>query len=164
MKAQEIMTPNPVCVTPDEPARGVAQLMADHDCGCVPVVEARDTNRVVGVVTDRDIALRGVAKGKGPDTPVRELMTPDPDCCSPSTSLKEVERIMTDRQVRRVLVVDDAECCCGIISQADIARAAERRSGVSEREVARVVERISEPAVSGRSRAGGSQRTLEQPM
>jgi CBS domain-containing protein len=92
------------------------------------------------------------------------LMTPDPDVASPNASLKDVERVMADRQVRRVVVVDADGCCSGIISQADIARAAERRSGVTEREVARVVERISEPTVAGRSRTTETERTLEQPM
>ena len=151
MKAQDLMTESPACVTPDDTARRVAQLMADNDCGCLPVVEGRDNSRVVGVVTDRDIALRGVAQGKGPDTPVRELMTPDPDCCTPDADVKEVERLMADRQVRRVIVVDGAGCCLGIIAQADLALAAEERRGVSDAEVARVVERVSEPTAGSRS-------------
>ena len=77
MQAQDLMTKSPACVTPDDSAQRVAQLMADNDCGCVPVVEARDNSRVIGVVTDRDIAVRGVAKGKSPETRVAELMTRD---------------------------------------------------------------------------------------
>jgi CBS domain-containing protein len=157
MKARDIMTKEPAVVTPDEPARQVAQLMAENDCGCVPVVESTATKRVVGVITDRDIAVRGVARGKGPDTPARDLMTADPNCCSPDTDLKEVERAMADRQVRRIVVADADGCACGIISQADLARAAERGSDVSERDVARVVERISEPSGAGGSRGRSSQ-------
>jgi len=146
MHAREIMTANPAVVTPDDPARRVAELMAEHDCGCLPVVDARQGGRVVGVVTDRDLALRGLAQGRGPETPVRELMTPDPECCRADDDVKDVERVMADWQVRRVVVVDADRRCVGMIAQADLARAAEHRRGVSDREVAQIVERISEPA------------------
>jgi CBS domain-containing protein len=152
MKAHEIMTASPACCTPDDPAKRVAQLMADNDCGCIPVVADRNDSRVVGVVTDRDIAIRGVAKGKGPDARVRDLMTPDPFCCSADADVKDVERLMAERQVRRVVVVDGDGCCVGVIAQADLARAAERTKDVSDVEVARVVERISEPAPASKER------------
>jgi CBS domain-containing protein len=152
MRAHEIMTAGPACCTPDDPAERVAQLMADNDCGCIPVVADRNDSRVVGVVTDRDIAIRGVAKGKGPDARVRDLMTPDPFCCSADADVKDVERLMAERQVRRVVVVDGDGCCVGVIAQADLARAAERTKDVSDVEVARVVERISEPAPASKER------------
>jgi CBS domain-containing protein len=145
MKVRDIMTENPACVTPDDSAQQAAQLMFDNDCGCIPVVEAADSGRVVGVVTDRDIAIRGVARKKGPNTKTRELMSSDVCCCSPDDDIKVAERIMADRQVRRVVVVDGAGCCCGVLAQADLAFAAERRRDVSDRELARVVERISQP-------------------
>ncbi|HKG90719.1 MAG TPA: CBS domain-containing protein [Gemmatimonadaceae bacterium] len=160
MKAQSLMTKSPACVTPDDSAQRVAQLMADNDCGCLPVVERRDNSRVIGVVTDRDIALRGVARGKGPDVPVRELMTTDVCCCGPDADLSEVERLMGDRQIRRIVVADGDGCCVGIISQADLARAAEEGRDVSDREVARVVECISEPARS--PRAGSASRSASE--
>ena len=139
------MTPCPACCTPDDTARRAALLMSENDCGCVPVVEGRNSDRVVGVVTDRDIALRAVARGKGPDTPVLELMTADPGCCLADADVQQIEHVMADQQVRRVVVVDAAGCCVGIVSQADLAREADRGREVSEREVARIVERISEP-------------------
>ena len=146
MKAQEIMTKNPACVTPHDSAQHAAELMGQHDCGCVPVVDERNSNRVVGVVTDRDIAVRAVAKGKAPNTPVSEIMTANAVCCPPDADVRDVERKMSDRQIRRVVIADADGCCVGIVAQADLARAA-RRSGASlEREVAQVVERISEPA------------------
>ncbi|MDQ3950887.1 MAG: CBS domain-containing protein [Gemmatimonadota bacterium] len=153
MKAQELMTNSPACCTPEDPAQRVAQLMADNDCGCIPVVAGRNDTHVIGVVTDRDIAIRGVAKGKGPDTRIRDLMTPDPFCCSADADIKDVERVMAERQVRRVVVVDGDGCCVGVIAQADLARAADRRRDVSDLEVARVVERISEPKPSAAQRA-----------
>ncbi|MHB1223380.1 MAG: CBS domain-containing protein [Gemmatimonadaceae bacterium] len=146
MRASDIMTGHPAHVTRNDPARKAAMLMADYDCGCLPVVAGDNDSRVVGVVTDRDLALRGLAQGRGPDTPVHELMTADPNCCTADADIKDVERIMADWQVRRVVVVDSDGACLGMIAQADLARAAEEQRGVSDREVARVVERISEPA------------------
>jgi CBS domain-containing protein len=160
MKAQELMTQNPACCTPDDSIDRAAQLMADNDCGCLPVVTGRNDSRVVGVVTDRDIALRGVAKGKGPDTQVRHVMTVDPFCCSPDADIKDVESVMAERQVRRVVVVDAGRCCIGVIAQADLARAADRRKDVSDVEVARVVERISEPG-PGRASAATQRGATE---
>jgi CBS domain-containing protein len=144
MKAFEIMTRDPACVTPEDSVRQAAQLMADHDCGCLPVVDSHGSNKVVGVITDRDIAVRGVARGRNSDTPVRDLMTRDATTCPPDADLEDVERHMSDRQVRRIVIADADGRACGIISQADLARASDRV--VSEKVVARVVERISEPA------------------
>jgi CBS domain-containing protein len=149
MRASEIMTANPACVTETDSALQVAQLMLEHDCGCLPVVAGEDDQHVVGVVTDRDLAIRGFARGKESHTPVRELMTSDPCCCSPGDDVHDVERAMADRQIRRIVVADDDGRCVGIIAQADLARAAARRekSGVSDRDVARVVERVSAPSL-----------------
>ena len=165
MKVQELMTPCPACCTPDDTARRAARLMSENDCGCLPVVEGRNSDRVVGIVTDRDIALRAVALGKGPDTPIGEIMTADPGCCVADADVQEVEHLMADRQVRRVVIVDGAGCCVGIVAQADLAREAERGRDVSEREVARVVERISEPSherqrESGRPGGGQGRRDV----
>ncbi len=152
MKARELMTSDPTCCSPDDPIQRVAQLMAEKDCGCIPVVADGTNSRVIGVITDRDVAVRGVAQGKGPDTRVRDVMTADPFCCALGADVQDVERVMADRQVRRVVVIDDAGCCVGIIAQADLARAAERTRDVSDVELARVVERISEPAAVARER------------
>lgn len=116
--------------------------MREHDCGCLPVVEDQEAKRVVGVVTDRDLACRCLAEGKGADTRVEEAMSSDPSCCAADADVDEVERIMAERQVRRVPVVDAQGCCVGMVAQADLAR---QDRGVSDREVGRVVERISEP-------------------
>ena len=150
MKAQDIMTPNPACCTPDDSAQEAAHLMDQHDCGCLPVVEDTETNRLVGVVTDRDLAVRALAKNKGPETKVRDVMSTEPTCCTPDDDVEQVETIMTERQVRRVPVVDQSGCCVGMIAQADIAR--EDRAA-SDREVGRVVERISEPTSEPRQDA-----------
>jgi CBS domain-containing protein len=75
------MTSNPACCTPDQTVRDAAQLMREHDCGCIPVVQDKQNKRLVGVVTDRDIACRATAEGKGPETSVRDVMSSDPKTC-----------------------------------------------------------------------------------
>jgi CBS domain-containing protein len=146
MRADQLMTKDPACVTPDDTLQRVAQLMADNDCGCIPVVEGGGQARIVGVITDRDIALRGVAKGKSADSVVADVMTRDVASCPPDADLRTIERTMAERQIRRVVIADADGCCVGIVSQADLARAAGRGQEVEEREVARVVEIISQPA------------------
>jgi CBS domain-containing protein len=143
MRAGELMTAQPACCTPEDTIRLAAQLMREHDCGCIPVVEDTKSKRMVGVVTDRDIACRCTAEGKGPETPVREAMSPDPKCCLTDDDVETVEKIMADAQVRRVPVTDGLGCCLGMISQADLAL---NERAATEHEVAKVVERISEPA------------------
>jgi CBS-domain-containing membrane protein len=124
--------------------------MHEHDCGSIPVEDPR-THRLLGVVTDRDIAVRVIANGRSPDTLVGDTMSRDPSCCRVDDALVRAEEIMAERQVRRVPIIDEEGCCVGIVSQADLARASQRNDAVSERELARVVERISEP--DGASRA-----------
>jgi CBS domain-containing protein len=145
VKASELMTKSPACCTPDDTARDAARTMRESDCGLIPIVESK---RVVGVVTDRDIAVRAVAEGKSPDTRLRDIMTASVGCCGPDDDVKDVERTMADRQVRRVVIVDETGECAGIISQADIARAAERgrSQDITEAEVGLLVETISQPA------------------
>jgi len=143
MKAKDIMTSNPTCASVSDSAERVARVMQDMDCGSLPVVDA--AGKIVGVVTDRDLAIRGIAHGLGPDTAVAKLMTLFPYSCGPDDDVQVVEKIMAERKVRRVPVVDEDQRCLGIIAQADLARAASKRASVTDREVAVVVERISSP-------------------
>lgn len=151
MQVRKIMTSNPACVTPEDTARDAARLMKEHNCGCLPVVENQQSMRLVGVVSDRDLAIRALAEGKGSDTKVSQLMSRDPSCCSPDTDLSEVERIMSERQVRRVPVVDSSGRCVGMVAQADLALS--EGDAVSDREMARTVERISKPTDAPRQEA-----------
>jgi CBS domain-containing protein len=142
VRVADIMTPDPVCCTPDSTAREAATLMKQHDCGSIPVVESRDTKRLVGTVTDRDLAIRGLATGKGPDTPVRELMTESPITSAPEDEIEVVREVMVAQMVRRVPVVDENGAIVGIVAQADIAR---EEGAASDQEVGRIVEAISNP-------------------
>ena len=145
MKARDLMTSNPACCTPEATAQHAARLMEENDCGCIPVVEDDESRFLVGVITDRDLALRGVARGRSPETPVKELMTTDVSAVSPEDPLDRVEELMVDLQVRRVPVVDEDGCCIGIIAQADLAL---ENGSTSDEEVGQVVERISEPTTT----------------
>jgi CBS domain-containing protein len=142
VRVGDIMTPDPACCTPDSTAQQAAQLMKEHDCGSIPVVESRESRRLVGTVTDRDLAIRGLAEGRGPDARVRELMTGDPVTTVPEDEVEVVREVMVARMVRRVPVVDENGKVVGIVAQADIAR---EDGAASDQEVGRIVEAISEP-------------------
>jgi CBS domain-containing protein len=103
------------------------------------------------MITDRDIAIRGVARGRGAEAKVEELMTRDPESCGTDSDIEEIERVMSERQVRRVPIIDADGQLVGIISQADLAR---NDGAISDREVGQVVERISEPGRRMRSAEG----------
>ena len=144
MKVQDIMSRDPVCCTAEATLQEVARAMVDRDCGEIPVVENETSLRPVGVITDRDIACRAVATGR--DTlqmTAAECMTSPCITVTPETSLDDCCRIMEERQIRRVLVVDGAGRCCGVVAQADIARHA------PERETGRVVHEVSQPRPDG---------------
>lgn len=141
MKIEEIMTPNPACCGPETNLREVARLMVDHDCGEIPVV--RD-GRPVGVITDRDIAARAVAAGRNPlEMKAKDLMSSPVITVKPSTDVDDCCDTMEEHQIRRVPVVDDSGSCCGMVSQADIAKHA------SARKTAEVVKEVSRPSAGG---------------
>jgi CBS domain-containing protein len=142
MRVAQIMTPDPACCTPESTAQDAATLMKENDCGSIPVVENMDKRRLVGTVTDRDLAVRGLANGRGPDTSVRELMTYDPITSSPDDEGEIVREVMVSQQVRRVPVVDANRALVGIVAQADLAR---EDGAASDQEVGRIVEAISDP-------------------
>ena len=144
MRAIELMSRNPATCTPETSLERAAHLMDANDCGCLPVVE-NASGKVIGVVTDRDIALRAVGHGKPPQSLVGDIMSVEPSCCHAVDDVETVQRIMTERQVRRVPVVDEEGICVGIIAQADLAL-----HDLPARDVARTVERISEPSTAPR--------------
>lgn len=137
-KVRDVMTGGPVCVTPDTPVSVVAEVMDSDNIGAVPVVE---NDRLTGMITDRDIVIRAVAKGKDPrGMPVREIYSRDVIAVTPDDKLKDVVSIMADNQVRRMPVVDSENHLVGVISQADIALEAK------EKIVGEMVEEISMPS------------------
>jgi CBS domain-containing protein len=158
MKAQDLMTSNPACAGPDSTVADAARMMRDSDCGCLPVVDPK-SRRTVGVVTDRDLVVRALAAGRGADTPIAEVMTADVAAAPPEAEIEDVERLMAERQIRRVPVVDRDGTCLGIIAQADVALAL-AGDDVSADDVARVVQRISEPAGPGAARARGPRERM----
>lgn len=119
MKVSEVMTSDVQTVTPDQSAREAANFMLRAEAGSIPVTEG---DKVIGMITDRDIAVRGVAEGRGPDTPVRELMTDHIICARQDDDVDDVARRMSEEQVRRLPVLDDDDRLCGIISLGDLAR------------------------------------------
>ena len=135
MKVSEVMTRDVQTVRPGQRVQDAASFMLSADAGSIPVT---DGDRLIGMITDRDIAVRGVAKGYGPDTPVRELMTDDVICARTDDDVEDIASKMSEAQVRRLPVVDDQEKLCGIVSLGDLSRdadedvASEALEGVSE--------------------------------
>ena len=141
--ARDVMTPDPARCTPTTTLDEVAKLMAQNDCGEIPVIDTAD--QVVGVVTDRDIVCRIVADGKNPGAYTAETCMSGPVVTvRDDTPLDEVVATMEKHQIRRVPVVDGHDSCVGIISQADVSWAwTPKEVGELVREVSRDTGRVS---------------------
>ncbi len=134
-KVHEVMTDRPRCVTPETPISEAAQLMASEDIGSLPIL---DGERLAGVVTDRDIVIRAIAKGKDPrGMPVREVASGEVVKIHAEQDLSDALKLMASEQVRRLPVVDDDGRLVGILAQADVAAEAK------EKVVGEMVEEIS---------------------
>jgi CBS domain-containing protein len=132
------MTENPACCAPDTSLQEVAKMMVEKDCGCIPVVD--ENLKPIGMITDRDITVRTVAKGQNPlDLTVAKIMTSDVYTVTPETSIEECCRLMEQKQVRRIAVVDAQGICCGMVAQADVATYASRK------QTAEMVQQVSKP-------------------
>jgi CBS domain-containing protein len=135
-KVREHMTDRPRCVTPETPVSEAAELMASEDVGSLPIL---DGDKLTGVVTDRDIVIRAVAKKKDPQgMPVREVASRDLVTVRPDEDLSEALKLMASHQVRRLPVVDEDNRLVGILAQADVAL------GAKEKAVGEMVESISQ--------------------
>jgi CBS domain-containing protein len=141
MKVSEVMTRDVQTVRPDQPVQEAASFMLSNDAGSIPVT---DGDRLIGMITDRDIAVRGIAKGYGPDTPVRELMTDDLVIVRIDDTVEDAASKMSDAQVRRLPVIDRDERLCGIVSLGDLSREAD--------------DDCAERALEGVSQPGGEHR------
>jgi len=132
MRVAEVMTRDVRLIEPNQTIRDAARLMAEMDAGIMPV---REGDRLVGMITDRDIAVRAVAQGRGPDTAVREVMTDEVKYCYEDDDTNDVARNMADIQVRRLPVLTRDKRLVGIISLGDMAvsdEAGEAVAGISQ--------------------------------
>lgn len=138
MNVQDVMTPDPTCCTPDTGLQEVAQMMVDYDCGCIPIVDTNDSKMPIGMITDRDITCRVVAQGRNPlDLTAGDAMTASVVSVTPDMSFEECLNVMEKSQIRRVAVVDENGCLCGIVAQADVALNA------NESDTAEVIQEVS---------------------
>src|SRR3569833_712438 len=136
MKISDVMTRDVKTVRPDQTAREAATFMFCVVAGAILVT---DGERLMGVITDRDIAVRGVAEGRGPDTPVSELMTNDLVTVGLDDDVDQVAARNSESQVRRLTVVDDQRKLCGIVSLADLTR------GNSDASAKQALDGVSQP-------------------
>ena len=120
MQVNEVMSRDVSIASPRQSIREAARMMAEIDAGVVPVGE---NDRLVGVITDRDIAIRAVAEGKSPDTPIREVMSAEVKYCFEDDDIDDVAQNMADIKLRRLPVLNEKKRLVGIISLADIALA-----------------------------------------
>ena len=146
MKVQEVMSKNVACCAGDTSLQDVAAMMVDSDCGEIPVADER--GHLMGVITDRDITVRTVARGRNPlEMVAADCMTTPAVTVIAEMPVKECCDVMERNQIRRVPVVDATGRCVGIVSLADIARHA------SGRATAEVVQEVSKPSVRPSARA-----------
>lgn len=139
MKCTELMTENPSCCLPSDTVFAAAQLMKSEDVGPIPIVNDKETKKLEGMVTDRDLALKVIAAGLDPKTTkVSEVMTTGIVTCGPDDTVNEAIKLMEQHQVRRIPIVDERHRLVGIIAQADIATRMN-----APRKTAEVVEQIS---------------------
>ena len=144
MQVREIMTSNPECCTPESTLQDVARMMKVNDCGCIPVVDSFSGMKPVGTITDRDITIRTVAASHNPiNMKASDIMTTDIATVKPQMSIEECFNVMEDKEIRRVLVVDDQGKCCGIVAQADVVQ-----STANPVRTNKVIREISESAPS----------------
>lgn len=135
---QDVMTRGVEVLNPHATLKQAAEMMQRFNIGTVPVC---DGDRLVGLVTDRDVVVRGIAMGHDPDTSrISSVMTEELETIHPDAGLEEAAELMRDRQIRRLLVVDEDRHLVGIVSLGDLAQEAE------ERTAAHTLERISEPS------------------
>jgi CBS domain-containing protein len=139
---RDVMTARPRCATPETTLTEVAELMEAEDVGAIPVV---DGERLLGMVTDRDIVTRAIAKGKDPrETTAAQIASKDLVTLEPDQDLSDALKLMAQYQVRRLPVIEDDDRLVGVVSQADVALEAKEKS------TGEMVEEISKPPAGPR--------------
>jgi CBS-domain-containing membrane protein len=152
MQVEHLMSKQVVCCSPEDSLSRAAQLMWDHDCGCLPVCTGNGASRVSGVITDRDICMSALFQGRAlAELKVADAMSRQVYTCRPTDSLADVERIMSEARIRRLPVVDAEGSLVGMITLADLAREAEREStyprrAISGQEIGLTLASICQPA------------------
>ena len=142
MKCSEVMTKEPACCLTTDTAFDAAQLMKSEDVGPIPVVNDKQSRKLEGIVTDRDLALKVVAEGLDPKTTkIEEVMTTGVNTCRADDDLNDAVQLMEENHVRRIPIVDENDRLVGIIAQADIATRVDKPNKTAE-----VVEAISQAA------------------
>ena len=122
MKVRDAMTPDPVCCLTTDSAQKVARILHKQNVGSIPVVTDHESRKLIGIITDRDLCCSVVADGLDPQTTaIEKFVSQNPAVCSESESLDNCERLMQERQVRRIPIVDGDGRVSGIVSLADLA-------------------------------------------
>ncbi len=151
MNVEQLMVKNPACCNPTSTLEDAARIMWEHDCGFVPVVESEQSAKVVGVITDRDACMAAYTRGaslKG--LKVADAMAKVVRTCKPGDAIAAAERSLEEAKVRRLPVVDDSGQLVGVLSLADIARAAGKertrsKPEVKEAEVGEILAAVCQP-------------------
>jgi CBS domain-containing protein len=136
MKIKDVMTHDVSFVAPDAPIVEIAQRMRDEDIGAIPVTE---NDRIIGMVTDRDIVVRGIASGSMETATARSVMSPRVLYCYEDQSVNEILENMGEQQVRRMPVVNRDKRLVGVVSIGDLSQASQRKAGESLKEISQPV-------------------------
>jgi CBS domain-containing protein len=140
MLAKDLMTRQVVCCPPDATVHEVARMMARHNCGCIPITRSQaEPHQIVGIVTDRDLACRVLARGLDAETAVSAVMTSPAQAIPATASVNDCIRMFGQQQIGRLVVIDEEGRCCGIISQGHVAR-----NGTPQ-EADELVQRVAQP-------------------
>jgi len=142
MRIRHVMTKDPSCCVPSDSAVRAAKIMRDERAGIVPIIENEQSQRIIGVVTDRDLCMNVVAEGRDPATvTVQECMTTKVVTCSPDDSIEKVTELMRENQIRRVPVVNDGGELQGIVALADVVE----RGNVKTTQTHETLKQVSAP-------------------
>jgi len=138
---KEIMTRNPECCEEEDSVTVAVNIMKDLDCGIVPVVSSHSINKIVGVVTDRDICMYTVGNDLQPsNVAARDCMTPTPITCREDVSVSAAISLMKEHSIRRLVITDDDNRVTGVLSQSDIVA----RNGEEPAEICELLQKILE--------------------
>jgi CBS domain-containing protein len=145
MKVRDAMTPEPVCCLTTDSAQKVAGILCKQGVGSIPVVTDHESRKLIGIITDRDLCCSVVANGLNPQsTPIEKFISQNPVACREGESLDNCQRLMQERKVRRIPIVDGDGRVIGIVSQADLALKDRPEN------VAKTVAEVSKPPSSTR--------------